>query len=103
MKKIVCEICDGYSNCPEILEIHHVIPRSSVLCSNSWAGLICLCPVCHSKIHLTKGKLTVIGFVNSTKMPYKRTAIFEIDGKRNIEGIDPVPIPALNCIKIRSK
>ena len=102
LKKIICEICGVGEGKPEILDLHHIIPRSQAECSNSKLNLVVLCKFCHSKLHLLKDKLVILGTIPSTKLPYGRTVIYEIDGKRNIN-VEPIKPPALPSIKIPEK
>jgi len=100
LPKIVCEVCGQGKNNPEILIKHHIKERNEADCVNHSLNLAIICANCHSKVHL--GNLKIYGFVISTGSN-GRTLIYEENGKRNIEGIEPLPIPALPNIKIRSK
>jgi 5-methylcytosine-specific restriction endonuclease McrA len=80
MKKIICEIC-GENN-TKILEKHHIIPRTELGCTNHEYNLAIICANCHAKHHV--GDIKIIGFVSSSKPPYKRTLVYEENGKRNI-------------------
>jgi hypothetical protein len=97
LQKIVCEIC-GEDN-KSVLDYHHIIERTEIGSSHNMLNLAILCACCHRRSH---NDIKVIGVIPSTKMPYGRTLIYEENGIRNID-LDPVPIPALNSIKIRSK
>lgn len=81
-----CEICDS-----NLLHFHHIIERTEANTSNHEFNLCILCPTHHSMVH--SGRLKIIGVFPSTKLPNKRTLVYELDGKRNIEGID---IPIIN-------
>lgn len=67
----------------ECLHLHHIIPRTDPETSNNLFNLCIVCPNCHSKIHA--GKLKILGIIPSTKLPNKRTVIYEVNGKRNID------------------
>lgn len=76
-----CEVEDG-----AILELHHIIERTEEHCNNGNNNLAILCPNHHAMIH--SGRLRVIGVYPSTKLPNKRILIYELDGIRNVDGID---------------
>jgi hypothetical protein len=76
-----CSIIDE-----EALHYHHIIERTQINCSNEPMNLAILCAVHHELTH--SGKLKIIGVYPSTKLPNGRTLIYELNGKRNIEGID---------------
>lgn len=87
MKKLIlnkCEIegCNENSN----LHLHHIIERTEINTNNHPFNLSILCPNHHAAVH--SGRLKIIGVYPSTKLPNARTLIYELDGKRNIEGID---------------
>jgi hypothetical protein len=100
LKKIICEVCGDGENHPEILDYHHIIERHKVESNNNMLNLAILCASCHRRCHQN---IKIIGVIPSTKMPYGRTLIYEIDGIRNILGVEPIPIPELPNIKIRNK
>jgi hypothetical protein len=79
-----CEI-DG-CEVRECLHLHHIVPRTDINTTNNSFNLCILCPTHHSYVHA--GRLKIIGIYPSTKLPNKRVVIYELDGKRNIEGID---------------
>lgn len=79
-----CEI-DG-CDVTDCLHLHHIIERTDVNTTNNIMNLCILCPNHHSFVH--SGRLKIIGVFSSTKLPNKRTVVYELDGKRNIEGID---------------
>jgi hypothetical protein len=83
LEKIECEIC----GCKEIetLHRHHVVERKELNTSNDPMNLLITCANCHTKIHFKKIK--IIGIYPSTRLPYGRTVIYEIDGKQNIPDI----------------
>lgn len=79
-----CEIegCDV----TECLHLHHIIERTDINTTNNSMNLCILCPNHHSFVH--SGRLKIIGVFPSTKPPNNRILVYELDGKRNIEGID---------------
>ena len=79
-----CEI-DG-CEVAECLHLHHIIERTEENTTNHQYNLCILCPTHHSFVH--SGKLKIIGVFPSTKLPNMRTLVYELDGKRNIDGID---------------
>lgn len=88
-KKLIkskCEIesCDVTDE--EALHFHHIIERTEVNTTNNLFNIAILCAVHHELTH--SGKLKIIGVYPSTQLPNKRTLIYELDGKRNIEGVE---------------
>ena len=81
-----CEIESCNIDDPKILELHHIIERTEENVTNDNFNLGILCANHHSMLHT--GRLKIIGIYPSTKMPNKRTMIYELDGIRNIYGID---------------
>jgi len=81
-----CEIESCQIDMPEALHLHHIIERTDINTTNHVYNLAILCANCHAMTH--SGRLKIIGVYPSTKLPNKRTLIYELDGKRNIEGID---------------
>lgn len=81
-----CEIESCDIGDPNLLELHHIIERTKSNTTNNPFNLAILC-CCHHKM-LDHGRLKIIGVFPSTKLPNKRTLIYELDGKKNIEGID---------------
>lgn len=81
-----CEIetCDVSD--PNLLQLHHIIERTEINTNNNEFNLAILCANCHGLTH--SGRLKIIGVFPSTCLPNKRTLIYELDGKRNIEGVD---------------
>jgi hypothetical protein len=69
-----------------LLEFHHIIERTELNTSNNSYNLAILCSNCHGLLH--SGRLRIIGVYPSTLPPNGRTLIYELDGKRNIDGID---------------
>jgi hypothetical protein len=76
-----CEVSD-----PNLLHFHHIIERTQINTTNHDFNLAILCANHHACLH--SGRLKIIGVFPSTKMPNKRTLVYELDGKRNIEDID---------------
>jgi hypothetical protein len=83
LDKICCEICQ----CKDIptLHYHHIIPRTDIKCTNDWLNLCVICSNCHNKVH--SDVIKIVGVYPSTKMPYKRTLIFEENGISNMPDI----------------
>lgn len=81
-----CEIETCSIDMPEALHFHHIIERTMVNTTNNAFNLAILCAVHHELVH--SGRLKIIGVYPSTQLPNARTLIYELDGKRNIEGID---------------
>jgi len=89
MKKLIknkCEIEICNVTDPNLLELHHIIPRTDPNTTNNSNNLAILCSNCHKLLHC--GRLKIIGVFPSTKLPNGRTLVYELDGIRNIEGID---------------
>lgn len=76
-----CNITDA-----NLLEFHHIIERTEINTTNHDFNLAILCGNCHALTHT--GRLKIIGVYPSTKGTNKRVLIYELDGKKNIEGID---------------
>lgn len=81
-----CEIESCDVNDADLLHLHHIIERTEINTTNNNFNLAILCANCHALTH--SGKLKIIGVYPSTRLPNARTLIYELDGKRNIEGID---------------
>ncbi len=81
-----CEIETCQVSDPNLLHLHHIIERTEVNTNNHDLNLAILCANCHSLTH--SGRLKIIGVFPSSRQPNKRTLIYELDGKRNIDGID---------------
>lgn len=75
-----CNITDS-----NLLQLHHIIERTEVNTTNNNFNLAILCANCHALTH--SGRLKIIGVYPSTKLPNKRTLVYELDGKKNIESI----------------
>lgn len=93
MKKIIkklikskCEVESCTINDPNLLQLHHIIERTELNTNNSPLNLAILCSNCHLLLH--SGRLKIIGVFPSTKLPNCRTLVYELDGKKNIDGID---------------
>lgn len=76
-----CNVTD-----PNLLHLHHIIERSDINTTNHNFNLAILCANCHALTH--SGRLKIIGVYPATIPPNNRILIYELDGKRNIEGID---------------
>jgi hypothetical protein len=81
-----CEIESCQIDMVEALHFHHIIERTMVNTTNHPFNLAILCAVHHELVH--SGRLKIIGVYPSTRPPNGRTLIYELDGKRNINGID---------------
>ena len=84
-----CDITDS-----NLLELHNIIPRTDCGTSNNLYNLAILCCNHHAMIG---DRLKIIGIYPSTKLPNKRTMIYELDGKRNID----IEVPIIQ-VKIKS-
>lgn len=76
-----CEVTDS-----EALHFHHIIERTKVNTTNHPFNLAIICATHHELVHANK--LKIIGVYPSTNPPNGRTLIYELNGKKNIEGID---------------
>lgn len=81
-----CEIESCNVTDSNLLHLHHIIERTEINTNNSNFNLAILCANCHALTH--SGRLKIIGVYPSTKLPNKRVLIYELDGKKNIDGID---------------
>ncbi len=81
-----CEIESCNVTDPNLLHLHHFIERTEINTNNDNLNLVILCANCHALTH--SNKLKIIGIFPSTRLPNKRTVIYELNGKRNIDGID---------------
>lgn len=79
-----CEIegCNETDN----LHLHHIIERTEIHTNNHVFNLSILCPNHHNYVH--SGRLKIVGVYPSTTLPNGRTLVYELDGKKNIEGIN---------------
>lgn len=84
--KSKCEIetCD-VKDC-NLLHFHHIIERTESNTTNHSFNLAILCANCHALTH--SGRLKIIGIYPATLPPNNRVLVYELDGKKNIEGID---------------
>lgn len=82
--KCEVETCDVTD--PKLLHLHHIIERTEENTTNNTFNLAILCANCHGLTHT--GRLKIIGVYPSTQLPNGRTLVYELDGKRNIDGID---------------
>ena len=80
-----CEVESCDVTAEEALHFHHIIERTEVNTTNHIFNIAILCAVHHELTH--SGKLKIIGVYPSTKLPNKRTLVYELDGKRNVENI----------------
>lgn len=96
LKKVSCEIC----KCDDVntLHYHHIIPRTEVECTNKWSNICIICSNCHNLYHA--GEIKIIGIYPSTQMPYKRTLIYEKDGKRNLDIDEPYLVEKPNAMRL---
>lgn len=93
----VCEIC-GDTN-KAVLHKHHIVERTDPNTSNDDMNLAIICANCHNKVH--DGQIRIVGIYPSTKLPYARTLVYEIDGVSNVPGIqDPYYTPKANSMKV---
>ena len=81
-----CEVEECTVDAKEALHFHHIIERTKVNTTNNSFNIAILCAVHHELTHSSRFK--IIGVFPSTKSPNNRTLIYELDGKKNIEGID---------------
>lgn len=91
--KAKCEIegCNVTDACA--LHFHHIIDRVKVNSTNNIWNIAIVCGSCHEKIH--GGIIKIISVYPSTKLPNKRTLVYEINGVKNIEGLDDPYITVL--------
>lgn len=80
-----CEIESCNVTDPALLHLHHIIERTEINTTNHDFNLAILCANCHALTHT--GKLKIIGIYPSTKLPNKRTLVYELNGKKNVENI----------------
>lgn len=81
-----CEIESCNVTDPNLLHLHHIVERTEINTTNHTYNLAILCANCHALTHANK--LKILGVYPSTRLPNHRTLIYELNGKRNIEGID---------------
>jgi len=78
-----CEIDECNVTDPRLLELHHIIERTESNTTNHNLNLAILCRNCHGMTH--SGRLRLIGIFPSTKLPNKRTLVYELDGVKNVD------------------
>lgn len=94
---VICEIC-GNTN-KEVLHKHHIVERTEANTTNDDMNLAVVCANCHNQIHA--GVIKIIGIYPSTKLPYARILIYEINGVSNVPDIkDPYYIPQAKSMKV---
>lgn len=81
-----CEIESCHVTDSNLLHLHHIIERTEINTTNHNFNLAILCANCHALTH--SGRLKIIGVYPATRPPNNRVLIYELDGQRNIEGID---------------
>lgn len=81
-----CEIEGCEVNDSRLLELHHIIPRTDPNTSNHNMNLAILCGTHHAMVDTEK--LKIIGLFPSTRGVNHRVLVYELNGKKNIEGID---------------
>lgn len=87
VSKLVKEKCEIEGcNEKENLHLHHIIERTEINTNNHSFNLSILCPNHHSYVH--SGRLKIIGVYPATLPPNNRILVYELDGKKNIEGIN---------------
>lgn len=79
--KEYCEVCGNKEICT--LQLHHIVPRTDINCTNDNINLAIICSNCHLKTH--NNVLKIIGVIPSTKKPNNRILIYEVDGIKNID------------------
>lgn len=103
MSKLIknkCEIESCTVSDPDLLELHHIIDRVKLNTTNHDFNLAILCCNCHKSID--SGRLKIISIYPSTKLPNKRTLVYELDGKKNIDLDEPYFQFTNKSFKIRS-
>ncbi len=88
-KKLIknrCEIEGCGVTDPNLIHLHHIIERNQNNTTNHDMNLAIICANHHETVH--SGRLKIIGVYPSTRPPNGRTLIYELDGERNISGID---------------
>jgi hypothetical protein len=96
-KKIDCEICKESNK--SVLHYHHIVERTDPNCTDDWGNVCIICANCHNRVH--NNEIKIIGVFPSTKLPYSRTLVFEINGVSNVPGItSPYYIPKASSMKV---
>jgi hypothetical protein len=86
-KSLILDKCEiEFCNETENLHAHHIIERTEENTNNNVFNLAILCPNCHHKVH--SKHIKIIGIFPSTKLPNKRTLVYEVNGKKNIDDIN---------------
>lgn len=98
-EKLILNKCE-VGNCQETknLHKHHIIPRTEINTNNHPMNLAILCPSHHALAH--SGELKIIGLFPSTKMPNKRTLVYELNSVKNIDINQPYIICKPKSFKI---
>lgn len=78
-----CEVEECNITDPDLLELHHHIPRTAENTTNNNFNLCILCCIHHKMID--SGRLKIISIYPSTNPPNGRTLIYELDGKKNMD------------------
>jgi hypothetical protein len=81
-----CEIDGCGMTDPNALHLHHIIERTEQNTTNHNYNLAIICANHHELVHA--GRLRIIGVYPATIPPNNRILVYELDGKRNVEGID---------------
>jgi len=84
---VICEIC-GENN-KAVLHKHHIVERVESDTSNHEYNLAVVCSNCHNKVH--DKQIIILGILPSTKLPYKRTLVYETGGRCNVPGVIDFP------------
>jgi hypothetical protein len=97
--KLILNKCE-IEECNETLNLHkhHITERTEINTNNDPMNLAILCPNCHAKTH--SGVLKIIGIFPSTKLPNKRTLVYELDGKKNVDIDEPYYVPENKSFKV---
>lgn len=88
-KKLIksnCEIFDCNINDKDLLHYHHIIPRSNFDCTNDSSNIAILCANHHELLH--SNKLIILGVINSTRPPNKRTLVYKINDVCNMPELE---------------
>ena len=84
MSKLIKNKCE-IDGCEETLnlELHHIIPRTDVRCTNHKSNLAILCPCHHALTH--SNHLILLGIFPSTKLPNNRILVYSLYGNKNLD------------------
>jgi hypothetical protein len=104
MSKLVkdkCEVesCDVTDK--SALHFHHIIERTQTNTCNHPLNVAILCSNHHNFTH--SGRLKIIGLFPSTQLPNRRTLVYELDGKKNLDLNQPYIEFKNKSFKIGSK